>query len=302
MRKTVLKASTALAAIAVAASGALAADLPSRAPAPFVAVPVFTWTGFYLGVNAGAGFDIGREIGGNSVAVAKNSIIGSEGSSGTINFANGPGSRNDVGFIGGGQVGYNYQFGAGSGFVVGLEADIQYADLGERDSNLGTSQGYTFVPTAPTAASPVNLGLAFAPPRAAVFRNDSLRGVDWFGTVRGRIGYAFDRVLVFATGGLAYGGGGSDDEFGFRNAAFNGQRPDSVRLGYAAGGGFEYALASGFTIKAEAMYVSLESGNRNGVAGPIGLFNPIANTVTLVPGREPETEFVVGRLGINYKF
>ena len=101
-------------------AGALAADLPSRrAPAPYVAVPVFTWTGFYAGVNAGYGFDVGRAtqgpfpLGGN---VGTNPAL----PAGTIVTPGTRGGRD--GFVGGGQVGYNYQFG---NFVLGVEADIQ---------------------------------------------------------------------------------------------------------------------------------------------------------------------------------
>src|SRR3978361_1619505 len=100
-------------------AGAFAADLPSRrvAPAPYVAVPVFTWTGFYVGVNAGYGFsDNDRNNG---------SYYGA----GTTYYGN-DSSRD--GFVGGGQIGYNYQIG---NFVIGIEADAQYADLGGRSNN-----------------------------------------------------------------------------------------------------------------------------------------------------------------------
>jgi outer membrane immunogenic protein len=129
----------------VAAGAASAADLPSRKgpiAAPIYMPPAFTWSGFYVGANAGYGF-------------------------GNVN-ANGFANVGDLdGFVGGGQVGYNYQMGQ---FVLGLEADLQFADL----------------------SSGNNLGLI---------------GVktDYFGTVRARAGVAFDRFMPYITGGWAYG-------------------------------------------------------------------------------------------------
>src|SRR3954462_9843038 len=146
--KKILLASVALFGFAGAAS---AADLPLRAapPAPIVAaVPVFTWTGFYSGGNAGYGWMSDDRI--------VDPLFGFTG------------GNNDGGFVGGGQIGYNYQIGS---FVVGLETDIQYADLGGAGNNV-----------------------------FGVGNNGN-----WFGTLRARAGVAFDRALIYATGGFAYG-------------------------------------------------------------------------------------------------
>ena len=129
----------------VAAGAASAADLPSRKgpiAAPVYMPPAFTWTGFYVGANAGYGW-------------------------GNVN-ANGFANVGDLdGFVGGGQVGYNYQMGQ---FVLGLEADLQGADLSS-GNNLGALRVKT----------------------------------DYFGTVRARAGVAFDRFMPYITGGWAYG-------------------------------------------------------------------------------------------------
>ena len=126
--KKILLSSVALLGMAVAAQ---AADLPRRtmAPAPYVAaVPVFTWTGFYVGVNAGYGWsDNGQDdrfrLGSGDV------FTGS--APGTVSFR----TNNDEseGFLGGAQIGYNWQFTPGNGFVVGVETDIQGIDL-DRDN------------------------------------------------------------------------------------------------------------------------------------------------------------------------
>ena len=95
---------------------ALAADLPMRsAPPPFVPPPpVFTWTGFYAGVNAGYVFD------GSTRFRSNDAVIVAPQTNARVN---------DDGFTAGGQIGYNYQFGAGNGIVVGFEADAQYTAL-----------------------------------------------------------------------------------------------------------------------------------------------------------------------------
>src|SRR5918994_2064988 len=183
MKNRLLNLLAATAITTLGFSAASAADLPVRAapPAPvFSAVPVFTWTGFYVGVNAGYGWQDNND---GSVFVPGGTIPGVAGG-GTIVY----GDDNGDGFVGGGQIGYNYQIGS---FVLGLEADLQWADLG---GNNGTA----LVPAAYTAAGFLPAGPA--------------RGIDWFGTVRARAGVAFGQALIHATGGFAYGGGGGGDD------------------------------------------------------------------------------------------
>jgi outer membrane immunogenic protein len=258
-------------------AGALAADLPSRraAPAPYVAVPVFTWTGFYVGVNAGYGFSDNTD----DVLFVPPGTFGVGGFTGTVTSGN---SNSRDGFVGGGQIGYNYQFGQ---FVVGLEADIQAADLSSsRNNGLAVLAG--------TGLAPVGF----------VYANQFDRGIDWFGTVRGRAGVAFDRLLVFGTGGLAYGGGGNSNTcFGLVNCSNN----DDIRTGYTFGGGVEYAFTPNWTVKLEGLYVNLD-GNKNANSTLVGVtaagspvYSPVGTTVG--QGRRDD-EFGVVRVGLNYKF
>ncbi len=76
--------------------------------------------------------------------------------------------------------------------VVGIEADAQYADFGRQRNRFAAA-------TVPGGA---------IVPGTLIFNPNGLTGLDYFGTVRGRLGYAFDRTLVYATGGFAYGSGG----------------------------------------------------------------------------------------------
>jgi outer membrane immunogenic protein len=212
--KKILLSSVALIAFS---AGAMAADLPSRrAPAPVIAaVPVFTWTGFYVGVNAGYGWNDGT-----SVTFPNGLVVSTDG-------------NDDGGFVGGAQIGYNYQIGS---FVVGIEGDLQYADFGDNRYNFGA---------------------------VGIFEDGS---DDWFGTVRARAGVAFDRALVYATGGFAF----ADD-----------------RAGWTLGGGLEYAFTNNLTGKIEGLYVNLEDQDYT--------FNGLTFS-------SEEQEFGVVRAGLNYKF
>ena len=294
--KSLLLASSALVAATVAAS---AADLPRRAAPPpvFQPVPVFTWTGFYAGINAGYGFNTRDNNSPTVIGVpASAGVFASSApalTSGVIAFSN---RNNNEGFVGGGQIGYNYQFTPGSGVVIGVEADAQYVDFGRDRNRFAVAPG----------SSAFLAG-------TQIFNPNGLSGLDFFGTVRGRLGYAFDRTLVYGTGGFAYGSGGGSD-FGLPNGS-----SDDFRTGWTAGGGIEYALptdsflnffkSSAVTLKVEGLYVNLDRGNRlNGAFGATPAGNLVYTTspgVVLASGnlaRQRETEFAVVRAGLNYKF
>jgi outer membrane immunogenic protein len=281
--RALLLASTAL--VGMAAS-ALAADLPSRraAPAPYVAVPVFTWTGFYVGVNAGYGFDTGRRNNGAFAFGPATGVTLSGPLAATSGIITPPATNTRDGFVGGGQIGYNYQIG---NTVIGLEADGQYADLRTRRSGM---LGFTPV----LATFPVGAG--FAPAMG------NRQGIDWFGTVRGRLGYAWDRLLVFGTGGFAYGDGpntcNSVGAGGVNRCVNNG-----IRTGWTAGGGIEYAFTPNLTGKIEALYVNLGRSNASRYVGDFLAPVTFARTPVFVNGRRArDEEFVVVRAGLNWKF
>jgi outer membrane immunogenic protein len=251
-------------ALVAAAGSAFAADLPYRtaAPAPYVAAPIFTWTGFYVGLNAGAGFN------------NKNNGYVTNGFGATTVFTTtggGFGSNNDAGFTGGAQAGYNMQFGM---FVAGVEGDINYLDRGNDErfivsDNFGRT--YTF-----------NRG----------------NSNNWFGTARGRVGIALDRFLPYVTGGWAFGGkqGGVNGSFvttgvaGSTVLVNNGGSGSSS--GWTLGGGLEYAFSNNMSVKIEYLHVKL--GNNNSQFA--------VNTTGGVFSFKNENKFDVVRAGVNFRF
>ncbi|UDL95198.1 outer membrane beta-barrel protein [Lichenihabitans sp. PAMC28606] len=253
----------------------MAADLPMRSPppAPFYPAPIFTWTGFYAGVNAGASFD---NKAGSATANGFTAANGFVGGPATGSFGPFRGGSSSTGFVGGGQIGYNIQNGM---FVYGLEADIDYFGGGG-----GKTRSY-----ADNVVFP-----------GGTLTTRSRGGDGYLGTVRGRLGVAaFDRTLLYVTGGLAYGDYGTSTRSArFTNATgtnfidFNGNGNDDTRIGYAVGAGVEYAFTQQISGKIEYLYTDLGSRKYN-------LTNP--NTGAVISARSDGTS-QIARVGLNYKF
>jgi outer membrane immunogenic protein len=206
---------SAIIGLCLAGSGvAAAADLPSPgpvqtapvrpAPAAYVAPvrPPYNWTGVYIGFNAGYGF-----------ATA----------SATATFAgiSGTGSEDLSGFVGGGQLGGNYQV---SSVVVGLEADFDYSAQ-SKTTTVGVFSATDSIP--------------------------------WVGTLRGRVGYALDRVLIYATAG------GAEGKFSSTLSAsgFGSISGSKTHGAWTAGGGVEVGLTENLSARLEYLY--LDTGNIN---------------------------------------
>ena len=278
-RKIVLSAAGAL-----AASAALAADLPSRAsapaPGPRISAPaLFTWTGFYVGLNAGGAFGSGSNGG---VSPAGFPVGGNAAPGAAAIFRNFGGNTNAA-FVGGAQLGYNWQTGA---FVVGVEADLQFL---ARRNNTGVG-----------AAAPV-AGFAGIVPYA--INGSRTNAENFYGSVRGRLGYAVDRALFYVTGGPAYGNNsGNSGAIAYFNAANATAVPTAVysannasnRFGFSVGAGVEYALAKDWSVKGEYIYADL--GRRNGA------FTSVALPTTSFIGGSNRHGLNIARMGMNYKF
>lgn len=255
------------AAIAAGIIGsAQATDLPVKAPvykAPAVAVPP-SWTGWYAGINAGYGF--------SSVSNTFNLDPPTGLPIDTINASN-----HLNGFIGGGQIGYNYQITPNS-WVAGIEADLQYTNFKGSDSIGGT------------------LPAQFRPGGQFVYTQD--QRVDWFATVRGRFGWTpgDHTFLFYATGGLAVGGLKASDSltlFGGGPTAIWSGESSRTRAGWTVGGGVEARLAQNWTAKVEYLYYDL------------GHLTVTANSIP-VTGIVGTTDFEfrgnIVRAGLNYRF
>jgi outer membrane immunogenic protein len=227
----------AVAALTVAgAVAAQAADLPTKkqAPAPVFVPPPFTWTGFYVGLNAGGIISSG----------SRNATLAVPAADLWLNsyFPGGIGSGKS-GFLGGGQAGYDWQSGA---FVFGIVTDFDGSSL-SRNFNYSSSP-FTGV------------GVPY------VFNGDTLNvnakaSLDWLGTTRGKIGFVVtpdNRLMIYGTGGVAYGGGSS--HFNVYDSVYNAYwsgNPSSSRVGWTAGAGVEYALTNNWLIGAEYLYADL---------------------------------------------
>ena len=230
--KKLLALTTSLAAIATS-TAVLAADLPSKRVAPVAPVaPVFTWTGFYAGVNAGVNWS-SRNI--NSTWYDAN---GGTSAATLASWTPLPYANQRTGFIGGIQVGYNYQI---NQFVIGAEADF-----------MGLAANKT--------SSSAPLDVLDVDPYVTVSTTKVQQ--QWLGTVRARAGFAVDRFLVFATGGLAYGStkvstiSNDYDGVGAVIRSYTGQKMNTD-VGYAVGAGVEYALTNNWLLRAEYLYYNL---------------------------------------------
>jgi outer membrane immunogenic protein len=243
-----------------ASAGALAADLPARAaaPAPLAPAPVFTWTGFYVGLNAGMAGNEFRYPFGGCIGCGEESVS-----------YDGRARMNANGFLGGAQIGYNWQF--GNGFLVGLEADYAFANIdGRLNLDAGLSNG----------DDSIGLGAGIGGELTSL------------GTVRARLGWAaFDRTLLYVTGGWAWGRMKNQitlaldgtEEFSFnRNVNMS---------GWTLGAGLEYAVTPNMSLKTEYLYVDL--GDKTIYSRDYGFA-----TANL----KVDTRLHVLRAGLNWRF
>jgi outer membrane immunogenic protein len=236
--KKILMASAALLTMVASAS---AADLYVKAPAHVA--PVYNWTGFYVGANAGyaggestLGLDAGG-LGGGGLGLGAIAV-----------------DMKSNGFLGGAQFGYNWQAGQ---FLWGFETDIQGTNINSTIGIGGIGIGTT---------------------------------VDFLGTVRGRVGVMpWERTVVYATGGLAYG-----------QTTTNLVLPlgSNTKVGWTVGAGLEYMIAQNWSLKTEYLYVDLGKDNLDlGALGALGGGGAVAGV-----SFTEQTRLHVVRAGVNYHF
>lgn len=202
----------------VGSTAALAADLPPRPPTePVVVQTFYNWTGFYIGGNAG-----GMRTSGDLTDL----ITGT-----TVSFGN-----SHSGFIAGGQIGYNWQFG---NFVVGVEWDGDWSNL--------SGNGRTAV------APPLGTFVGFA-------------GTDWLTTIAGRFGVAADRWLFYGKAGYGW----VDNKVTITNTGTGASwSATNSNGGWLVGAGVEYAFSQNWTAKLEFDYIGLSSWNTTSTLFPV---------------------------------
>jgi len=241
-----------VAAAAAATGGAQAADLGVRKappPAPVVAPP--SWTGFYVGVHAGANLQ---------------NVESTYGAVTTCTGCGEIGGGSDFGFIGGGQIGYNWQF--APTWVAGIE---------------GTISGLTGKATAPPQFTPASK------------KGNGVEGqITWLATLRGRIGWLMDPdTMIYGTGGVAWGGikdRANPNGLGSTSAITN-KSVSRTRTGWVAGGGIEHILGgawSHWTLGIEALFVDFGSFTGTGAVP--------TKTSTF------HNKAAIGQVKLNYKF
>ena len=270
MKKLLLGIGFSFAGLACAA----AADLPVKAPPVYTPAP--SWTGFYVGANAGFAWDA-------------NTSASFSGSPGTAVFFAANEFPNSLtphpsGVLGGGQIGYNWQI---TNWLVGFEADLQGSGY----------KGSATVNPAPTGGF-------------ATFATSVEQHSYWFGTVRGRLGFlATPDLLIYGTGGLAFG----QTETSFTTVGAGlllGQCPTNFtcatasslgsQAGWTAGAGLEYMMLPHWSVRAEYLYVSLGSQSATGLSTATGIACTAAAGCGFTASA-PFRENIV-RAAVNYHF
>ena len=286
MMKRILLAS----ASAMALTGsAFAADLTPPAPPPVFVPPPPTWTGFYVGINAGYEWAANKNIDTTAIPVFAAPTWETELALSSA-LATGSAGVNQNGFIGGGQIGYNFQY--GTRLVVGLEADIQ----GIAGNN--AVGGF--------AGSGVPVGFPGETIVSAVQSNKSL---DYLGTVRGRIGYLLTpTLLIFGDGGLAYGSVNASTSIWQDNEPFlptfgSFGRFSNTQVGWTVGGGVEWQFMPNWSVKVEYLYYDL--GRKTFGLTPLAFSSPTFGGSLLyssTPFSSTTFNGNVVRAGLNYHF
>lgn len=248
MNKTMLSA----AALSLACCPAFAADLGVPLP---VAAPVFGWTSCYAGGHAGGGMAQNDMT--DPVQLVQDSFLGLGTTTGVTTA-----SFNSTGFVGGGQIGCDYEFSAR--WVLGVVGEISGSTL--------------------TGNTTVGLPLGLPGESALVSAK-----TDFIPSVSGRFGYALDRVLLYAKGGVAWAGSTYDVTGTFTGIPFAFEGLD-MRTGFVAGGGIEWAVTGPWSVSLEYDYYGFGHGSVL-MSDPVNVLSGPVDT---------KLSIQVVKLGINF--
>ena len=248
----------------------------------------FNWAGPYAGLNAGdaqnnnktkynytaystseTDFAAGFGAGDPSLAVA-NGVA-----SGVLPLSLGSGSS--ANFIGGGQLGYNWQ---SNHLVYGIEGDFNFLNSKQNSTSNGMFSLYG----------------------GGSFSNDnkSSSEINWLSTIKGRLGYAADNFLVYGTAGVAFG----DTKVASSSVGYDGSNYDTfsnsisqIKAGYVVGGGVEYAIDSHWTVRGEGEYYNLGTTHYSVIPQDA---NSISEAISINASHKFDGE--LARFAINYRF
>jgi outer membrane immunogenic protein len=254
---------TSLAVLALASGSARAADMPVKAPYLKAPPPAYSWTGCYLG-----GY-----VGGSVASGSATDLFSPSGAAYNGGGPNGEGYQDSV--IGGGTLGCNYQV---SAWVFGVEGEYGYI-------HNTSSFGWPGVGTPPSDGTSLDT------------KYNSTIG-NWYAVAAGRVGYAYDHTMFYVKAGAAWTNVSSSVVDSCTTAVIcgpgvvNAAGGISNALGYAAGGGLEWAFAGNWSLKAEALYLGFNKSYA--VCGPGG--------GTTLCGSEKLTGIMTAKIGLNYRF
>jgi outer membrane immunogenic protein len=257
----------ALALTAIAGPEPLPSGKEMKEVAPAPPECDYTWTGFYIGGNAGYGWGNGDTRFEPLPDAAT-----------FIDLEPQRLSPDPSGFIGGGQIGYNFQL--NKWLVLGAEADFQGSDMEGDD----TRSNFTDIFGVGNGADT----FLFAHERT-----------QWFGTARARIGFTpMCKLLIYATGGLAYGSVDYSANTNFDNGVTYPVKFSETNLGWTVGGGLEWALNHHWSVKAEYLYYDLGDESRTEPQ----LFDGVPTGSGFAVRYHFDTTANIVRGGLNYKF
>jgi outer membrane immunogenic protein len=267
--RTQLFATTAMLALSsVAYAADMAVKMPVKAPPPAPA-PVTNWTGFYVGAQiGGASFDPSCSTTGPSFAT--DFALPCNTHSGEFFNVLNSSSLSSAGVIGGGKIGYDYQW---DRIVLGVVGEFDWTDLN------GTSR---------VQSIDGGVGVATANER-----------LDWLASVRGRVGWAFDNVLFYGTGGVAWTRIKASTSVSNPGAGANFATPEfsTTKTGAVAGGGIEYRVTPHVSVVGEVLWYGFGSNSVNVVCS-----DPPFCVGTAYTTEFSHQDVVAGTLGVNWRF
>jgi outer membrane immunogenic protein len=257
---------------------AVAADMPVKAPPPVV---VNTWTGYYVGVNSGAG----------DFHSSSQSFSQTPGPGNPFGIVFDPVTFNSSGVWGataGVHAGYNWQL--TPSWLIGVEGDWDKVNAGITGTETTLTNG----------------GAAIAPclgpfPAPALCRSVMMsQNLEWTASVRGRLGYIWGSALIYGTGGVAFD---NEEHSGQVASAFNAASIATsynvTNTGWVAGGGLEFMATANWLVRLEYLHYQFGSGSTNTVACSLCAAGAFSGAGNFTWG---STTFDVVRAGLSYKF